>query len=219
MYATTTNHIANIHWKSISRHYTIRMTFRQPEPDHLDIADIARNNNIQYFFFEFRCSPRKMYSTINYYYYKKNIKNCQCEWRVPSVNGRNISGRRITIVIIILFCFPVGRGADGDKGASGRSSSGGNNRRHRRREIAIPIARQTRHTVLRVAEGHPGPGVVGPLPGVLRRVRRRLLDIVHHRVRQAEIVDGHLKERCCVGGRTRAGHRQNPPRAVAVVVS
>lgn len=59
--------------------------------------------------------------------------------------------------------------------------------RHRR-ETAIPVGRQTRDTVLRVAKGHHGPGVVGPVPVVLRRVLRRLLDIVHHRV-QAEIVD------------------------------
>jgi len=63
----------------------------------------------------------------------------------------------------------------------------------RRRETAIPVGRQTRDTVLRVAKGHHGPGVVGPVPVVLRRVLRRLLDIVHHRV-PAEIVnDEHLR--------------------------
>lgn len=52
----------------------------------------------------------------------------------------------------------------------------------RYREITIPNAHQTRHTVLRVAEGHPGPSVFGPVPVLFRRVLHHLLDIIHHRV-------------------------------------
>jgi len=66
---------------------------------------------------------------------------------------------------------------------------GGGRYRSRRREITIPDAHQTRDTVLRVAKRYHGPGVVGLVPVVLRRVLRRLLDIVRHRV-QAEIVGG-----------------------------
>lgn len=62
-------------------------------------------------------------------------------------------------------------------------------------QTAIPAAHQTRHTVLRVAEGHPGPGVVGPVPVVLRGVLRRLLDIVHQRVQSEVAVGQRLKRR------------------------
>lgn len=79
-----------------------------------------------------------------------------------------------------------------DKSSASGFDDGGDERSDghlgRGREIAIPITHQTRHTVLRVAKGHPGPGVVGPVPVVFRRVLHRLLDILHHRV-QTEIAD------------------------------
>lgn len=68
---------------------------------------------------------------------------------------------------------------------SGHERSG---RSRRRRQVAVPTGCQTRDTVLRLSTGHTGPGVVSAVPVLLRRVRRRLLDIVLDRV-HAQIDD------------------------------
>lgn len=77
---------------------------------------------------------------------------------------------------------------------AGRGGGGG-------RQTAVPADHQARDTVLRVAERHAGPSVVGPVPTVLRRVLRRLLDIVPDRV-AAEVA----------GGRRRMKYRPQMPR-------
>lgn len=48
------------------------------------------------------------------------------------------------------------------------------------RQAAIPVDRQTCHTILRFAEGHSGPGFVGTVPVVLCHFLRHVLDIVHY---------------------------------------
>lgn len=96
---------------------------------------------------------------------------------------------------VILFYFrwnPLCFARSDDKSSAASAVDEWTGRRHGR-QIAVPAGHQARDSVLRLAEGHAGPSVAGPVSVVLRRFRHRLLDIVHHRV-QAEIVDGrHLR--------------------------